>query len=285
MRRLPLTAAILAGMMALLGTGCDYLAARDHLNKGVASTKAGKFGDAAEHFKQAMALDPDWDAPRLYLAVSYMSQWIPGAESPENQEFSKLAKEGFLKVLETSPSDTTALASMASMAFSEATTQTWATPELKNAKLDESAEWHKKHIAVAPTAEHYYSLAVIGYTKWVPAWLAARQSVKMRQDDPGPIKDKKVRDELKEKFSAILEQGISDLQKSLELDPEYENSMAYMNLLVRERADLLEEKAEYEKATTEADGWLAKYLDTKKIKAARAAKSANSGIVQDAPAK
>jgi hypothetical protein len=282
MRRLPLTAALLAGMLALLGTGCDYLAARDHLNKGVSLTKAGKFGDATEHFKQAMALDPDWDPPRLYLAVAYMSQWIPGAESPENQEFAKLAKEGFLKVLETSPNDTTALASMASMAFSEATTQVL-TPEAKNAKLDESAEWHKKHIAVLPNAEHYYSLAVIGYTKWVPAWLAARQSVKMRQDDPGPIKDKKVRDELKEKFSAILDQGLADLHKSLELDAEYENSMAYMNLLIRERADLFDSKAEYDTATTEADGWLAKYLDTKKIKAARAAKSANSGIVQEAP--
>lgn len=280
MRRLPLTAAILAGMMALLGTGCDYLAARDHLNKGVASMKTAKFGDAAEHFKQAMALDPAWDVPRLYLATSYMSQWIPGAESPENQEFARLAKEGFLKVLETSPKDTTALASMASMAFSEATTQVL-TPEQKNAKLDESADWHKKHIAVMPTAEHYYSLAVIGYTKWVPAWLAGRQAVKMRQDDPGPIKDKKVRDDLKGKFSSILDQGVADLQKSLELDPEYENSMAYMNLLVRERADLFDDKAEYDKATAEADGWLAKYLDTKKIKAARAAKSANSGIVQD----
>jgi len=259
-------------MMALLGTGCDYLAARDHLNKGVASMKGAKFGDAAEHFKQAMALDPDWDVPRLYLATSYMSQWIPGAESPENQEFAKLAKEGFKKVLETSPNDTTALASMASMAFSEATTQADITIEQKNALLDESAEWHKKHIAVMPTAEHYYSLAVIGYTKWVKEWLAGRQSVKMRQDDPGPIKDKKVRDELKAKFSTTLDQGIADLQKSLELDPEYENSMAYMNLLVRERADLFEDKAEYDKATMEADGWLAKYLETKKIKAARAAK-------------
>lgn len=283
MQKTPLAAAVLAGMMALMGTGCDYLAARDHLNKGVASTKAGKFGDAAEQFKQAMALDPTWDAPRLYLAVSYMSQWIPGAESPENQEFAKLAKEGFLKVLETSPNDTTALASMASMAFSEATTMADLTYEQKMAKLDESTEWHKKHIAVAPTAEHYYSLAVIGYTKWAKEWLAARQSVHMRQDDPGPIKDKKVRDDLKTKFSGILDQGVADLQKSLELDPEYENSMAYMNLLIRERADLFDDKAEYEKATTEADGWLAKYLETKKIKAARAAKSANSGIVQDAP--
>ncbi len=180
MRRLPLTAALLAGTMALLGTGCDYLAARDHLNKGVTSMKTAKYSDAAEHFKQAMALDPDWEVPRLYLATSYMQQWIPGAESPENAEFAAKAKAGFLKVLETQPQETTALASLASMAFSEATTQVL-TPE-EEKKLDESAEWHKKHIAVAPNAEHYYSLAVIGYTKWVPA-LAGRPF--LGQDEAG----------------------------------------------------------------------------------------------------
>ncbi len=33
-----------------------------------------------------------------------------------------------------------------------------------------------------------------------------------------------------------------------------------MNLLVRERADLLDDKAAYDAATMEADGWLQKYL-------------------------
>lgn len=280
MVKLRLTAAVLAGVLTLFGTGCDYLKARDHLNKGVAAMKGAKYKDAVEHFKQSMALDPQWEVPRLYLATAYMSQWIPGAESPENIEFGQLAKAGFLKVLETQPQETTALASLASMAFSEATTMVLS-PEEKNAKLDESAEWHKKHIAVAPTAEHYYSLAVINYTKWVPAWLQGRQSVKMRQDDPGPIKDKKVRDELQAKYGALLDEGIEYLKKSLEMDPEYENSMAYMNLLVRERADLLDDKAQYDAQIAEADNWLSKYLETKKIKAARDAKKAGGGIVQE----
>ncbi|MEO8097205.1 MAG: hypothetical protein ABI811_05845 [Acidobacteriota bacterium] len=283
MRRLPtLTAAVLAVTMALLGTGCDYLKARDHLNKGVASMKSAKFGDAAEHFKQAMALDPTWDVPRLYLATAYMQQWIPGADSPENQQFAVRAKEGFVKVLETSPQDRTALASLASMAFSEATTQVMPTED-KIKKLDEAAEWHKKRNAVEPTAEAYYSLGVIAYTKWVQPWLAARASLKMRQDDPGPLKDKKLREQLLAQYGPTIDQGLADLNKSLEIDKEYENSMAYINLLVRTKADLLDDKAEYDKRVAEADNWLQQYLETKKIKAARAAKSANTGIVQDAP--
>ncbi|MEP6960750.1 MAG: hypothetical protein ABI995_01645 [Acidobacteriota bacterium] len=281
MRRLPtLTAAVLAITMALVGTGCDYLKARDHLNKGVASMKSAKFGSAAEHFKQAMALDPTWDVPRLYLATAYMQQWIPGADSPENQQFAGLAKEGFLKVLETSPQDKTAIASLASMAFSEATTQVMPTED-KIKKLDEAASWHKKRNTVEPTAEAYYSLGVIAYTKWVQPWLAARASLKMRQDDPGPLKDKKLRDMLLAEYGPIIDQGMADLNKALEIDKEYENAMAYNNLLIRTKADLLDDKAQYEKQIAIADDWLQKYLQTKKDKAARAAKNANTGIVQE----
>jgi tetratricopeptide (TPR) repeat protein len=281
MRRLPLTAAIFTATLALFGSGCGYLKARDELNKGVASMRGAKFKDAAEHFKSAMELDPSWDVPRLYLATSYMSQWIPGAESPENQEFAKNAREGFLKVLESSPQDKTSLASLASMAFSEATTGTL-TPEEKNKKLDESAEWHKKHIAVEPTAEHYYSLAVINFTKWVPDWLAARSAAKMRQDEPGPLKDAKARAALKEKDGMLVDEAIGYLRKALELDPEYENAMAYLNLMLRQPADYLDSKEDYDKNIAEADQWLQKYLDTKKIKAEREAKKAAGGIQQEA---
>ena len=48
MRRLPLTAAIFTATLALFGSGCGYLKARDELNKGVASMRGAKFKDAAE---------------------------------------------------------------------------------------------------------------------------------------------------------------------------------------------------------------------------------------------
>ena len=45
--------------------------------------------------------------------------------------------------------------------------------------------------------------------------------------------------------------------------------MAYMNLLIRERADLADTPEEYKKEVETADNWVQKTLDTKKIKAAR----------------
>ena len=62
-----------------------------------------------EHFKQAVRLDPTNPNARLYLATSYLSQWIPGAESPENVELATRARDEFMKVLEQDPNDTTAL--------------------------------------------------------------------------------------------------------------------------------------------------------------------------------
>lgn len=35
----------------------------------------------------------------------------------------------------------------------------------------------------------------------------------MRQDDPGPIKDKKIRDDLKAKFGATLDEGIEYMNR------------------------------------------------------------------------
>lgn len=282
MRRLPLTAAVLAGAMALLGTGCDYLKARDHLNKGVAAMKTAKYKDATEHFKEAISLDPDWEVPKLYLATAYLSQWIPGAESAENKEFASQARTGFLKVLEEKPDDKNALAYMASMAYSEATTGT-PSPEEKKAKLDEAEGWHTKRNAVEPSADAYYSLAVISYIRWVPAWLGARNTLKMRQEEPGPLKDKKIRDELKAQWSSTLDGAIANLQKALELNPEYEDAMTYLSILIREKADLLDDKAAYDKEIEVADGWGQKSMETRKIKAQRAAKKASGGIVQEAP--
>ncbi len=281
MRRLPtLSAAVLAAVMILVGTGCSYLQARDHLNKGINAYRSAKYSEAVEHFKQAMALDPDWLTPRIYLATSYMSQWIPGAESPENLEFASKAREEFLKVLDVDKTEPTALGYLAMLSYNEAIQTT--DPDVKKAKLDESAEWHHKRIAADPNSkEAYYSLGVIAFTRWNQAWLTARSNLRMRSEDPGPLKDKKVREQLTADYGAVLDDGIANLQKAIDIDPEYDDAMAYMNLLIRERADLLDSEEEYAKQVEIADGWLQKALDTKKIKAERANKSAGGGIVQE----
>jgi len=266
--------------LALAGVGCSKLKSRDNLNRGVEAYKSAKYSDAVEFFKQAVSLDPTNTNGRLYLATAYMSQYIPGAESPENLQLAKAAKEEFMKVLETDPNDKTALASLASLSYNQATGMPDMDAKVK--KLDESKEWYLKLIAADPAnKEAYYSLGVIDWLKWYPAYQTARAQLGMKPEEPGPLKDKKLKAELQEKYSGIIEDGIKNLQKALELDPNYDDAMAYMNLLVRERADLTDNEDEYKKQIEVADNWVQKALDTKKAKAAKAASQQAGGIVQE----
>jgi tetratricopeptide (TPR) repeat protein len=271
------SAGILTGILILGAAGCDKLKSRDDINKGIAAFKNAKYGDAVELFKQAAALDPDNPNARLYLATSYMSQWIPGAASPENLAFAQMAKDEFLKVLEKDDKNTTALASLASLSYNQASSLSG---EEKVKKFDEAADWYKKLIAADPkNKEAYYSLGVIAWAKWYPALMTARAELRMKPEDPGPVKDKKVKEELKAKYSAMVDDGIANLTKALELDKEYDDAMAYMNLLIRERADLVDNPDDYKKQIEVADSWVQKALDTKKLKAART--PTTGGIVQD----
>ncbi|HEY7333277.1 MAG TPA: tetratricopeptide repeat protein [Bryobacteraceae bacterium] len=273
-----ITAACLAGLMALFSAGCDKLKSRDHINQGIAAFKNAKYGDAVEHFKQAAALDPTNNNAVVYMATSYFAQWIPGAESPENMDFAAKARESFLKALETDPNDKTVLKYLGAMAYSQAGSLP---QDQKLAKFDEAEQWYKKLIAVDPSdKEAYYTIAVIDYDRFHPALMLAKVDAHMRPEDPGPLKDKKVREDLTTKYSSTIDDGIQNLNKALDLDKEYDDAMAYLNLMIREKATLLDNKDEYAKQEQIANDWLDKAMATRKDKAAKASKQPG-GIVQD----
>jgi tetratricopeptide (TPR) repeat protein len=91
----------------------------------------------------------------------------------------------------------------------------------------------------------------------------------MKPDDPGPLKDKKVRAAVAEKNGPIIDDGIKNLDRSLQIDPEYDDAMAYENLLYRQKADLEETAEAYKADIDKADDYFQKTLETRKIKAER----------------
>jgi Tfp pilus assembly protein PilF len=274
MRKLALSmpVAVLAAVLIslpVMGTGCQKLQARDHLNKGVTAFKNAQYPEAVEHFKQAVELDPNFPTARLYLATAYMQQYIPGAISDENQKMADAAENTFKDVLKEDPKNTTAIAYIASLYLNE---KRW----------DDSKAWYDKLTTVDPkSAVGYYSKGFIAWSQWYPADGTARQKLGMKLEDPGPIKDKKVREELKEKYSSVIDEGLKSLDMALQVDPEYDDAMAYENLLIRERADLCETKEEYDQQIKIAENWVDKAMATKKIKIERKQKATPGGIVAD----
>src|SRR5205085_11778296 len=146
------------------------------------------------------------------------------------------------------PKNTLAMASIASL-------------NLNQKKWDEAQQWYEKLIAVEPNnADAYYSMGFIAWSRWYPVYGTARANLGMKQEDPGPIKDKKVKEELKAKYGPVIDSGLASLDKALQIDPEYDDAMAYENLLIRERADLMDSKPEYDAEVKKADAWVEKAL-------------------------
>ncbi|HEY3455594.1 MAG TPA: tetratricopeptide repeat protein [Bryobacteraceae bacterium] len=268
-----LMCALCASLVSL--TGCAKLKSRDQMNQGVQAYKNNHYAEAVRHFKEAVTLDPTNQNAQLYLATSYMIQWVPGAESPDNKKNYDMAKQEFDEVLKKDPSNSLALASLASMAFNSAAS---GTPEQKAAALEEARKWNQRRIEVDPKdPEPYYYLGVISWSQTYPPYRDARAAANMKDADPGPLKDAKVRDALKEKYGRQIEDGINNLTKALALDKENEDAMVYVNLLLREKALVLDDSEDAAKAdVAQAEDWYNRSIDTKKMKANRPQKKAVS---------
>src|ERR1700691_1755734 len=253
--------------MTVFATSCEKLKPRDQLNKGVQAFKSAQYPQAVEHFKTAVEYDPSFATARLYLATAYMQQYIPGADSPENNQMAAAAYDQFQKVLAAEPKNELAVASIASLLFNEK-------------KLDEAEQWNQRLISINPKSkEAYYTLGVIAWTKALVADGEARAKMGMKPDDPGPLKEKKVRVEIAAKNGPVIDEGIKDLDKSLQLDAEYDDAMAYENLLYRQKADLEDTPDAYKADIDKANDYFQKTIDTRKIKAER--KPTGGGITAD----
>jgi tetratricopeptide (TPR) repeat protein len=216
--------------------GCDKLKARDLLNKGVQAYKGGQYDAAIEDFKQSKALDPSLTNARLYLATAYSAQYIPGAPSEENVRMGDQAISEYKEVLATDPNNLSAIDGIGAILYNMGGTP------FDAKKLEDSKEYHLKHIQIKPDdPESYYWIGVIDWS------LAYRANKDMRADynnkGKKPVKDTDampaaLATDFRAKQGAIVDEGIQNLQKAIQLKPDYDDAMAYLNLLYRQKADM-----------------------------------------------
>jgi tetratricopeptide (TPR) repeat protein len=263
-----LLVAFAAALVLLAGTGCAKLQARDHLNKGVQAYKNAKYEQAIDHFQQAVALDPSLINARLYLATAFAQQYIPGADTPDNNKYAEQAIDQYKLVLNADPKNINSVKGIAYL-------------YLQMKKFDLSKDFYKKASEVDPNdPEPYYSVAVIDWTQTYIPRQEERAKLGMKPEDSLPAKDKKVCAAVKDKNTANVQEGIDNLNKALQLRPDYDDAMAYMNLMYRERADIqCGDPAARAADLKTADEWVDKTMATKKAKAEK--QPGTSGIVMD----
>jgi tetratricopeptide (TPR) repeat protein len=247
-------------------SGCNKLKARDLLNKGVAAFKNGQYDTAVEDFKQAKDLDPGLMNARLYLATAYASQYIPGAPSEQNVRLGTQAVNEFKEVLAIDPNNISAIDGIGSIIFQ------MAGQPYDPKKFEESKTYHQKHIELRPNdPEPYYWIGVIDWT------LSFRANGEMRAEYNKNNIRKQIRDtdslpasvrsEYTAKYGPMVDEGIADLKKAIELRPDYDDAMAYLNLLYRRKADMVESAEERAALQKQADELIDKVKEIKQKRA------------------
>jgi TonB family protein len=252
----------------LLISACALVAqdARGWLDRGVQAFKNARYDEAIDAFQHSVDLDPSNPNAHLYLATVFFAQYIPGAPSPENVAFADKARAEFEHVLTMEPDNKTAMQYLASLAYQ--TSSGIRDLEEKFRRLDEARGWYQKLVAVDPqNKEAWYSLGVIDWLKWYPKYMDALNQAGMKPDEPRPFSNFNLRLDLRNSSEQFVKDGLSMLTKALDIDPQYSEAMAYMNLLVRERASLDDTQEQYEKDIAIADDWVQKSLEAKKAKA------------------
>jgi hypothetical protein len=76
-----------------------------------------------------------------------------------------------------------------------------------------------------------------------------------------------VRKAYTDKYQAMVDDGVASLKKAIELKPDYDDAMTYLNLLYRRKADMVESTAERDNYTKMADDLLDKVKEIKQKRA------------------
>jgi tetratricopeptide (TPR) repeat protein len=244
----------------------EQIEARAALNQGVQAFKNGQYEEAIQQFSHAKQMDPELLNARLYLAVTYGSQYVPGVPSEENRQTGEAGIAEFKGVLNIQPDNLSAVDGIGSLLFQ------MAGQPFDAGKFRESKAFRQKHIQIKPDdPEPYYWIGVIDWSLAYRANGELREKFneyaggrKLSNVEPLP---RDLREQYEREYGSTIDEGIASLKRAIELKPDYDDAMAYLNLLYRRKADTVASKAERDELTKMAD----ELVDTlKEIKQKRA---------------
>jgi hypothetical protein len=221
------------------------------LDLGVQAYKNARYEEATQHFRRAVDLDPTLLNARLYLATAYAQQYIPGVDTPDNNKFAEQAIGQYKAVLELDPKNINSVKGIAYL-------------DLQMKQFDKAKEFYRKATELDPNdPEPYYSVAVIDWTQTYQPRMELRAKLDLKQLQP-LIRSTECW-QLRDANRELVDDGIAMLKKAIELRRDYDDAMAYMNLMYRERADIQcgDAKA-YAADLKTADDWVDLTIATKK---------------------
>jgi tetratricopeptide (TPR) repeat protein len=143
-------------------------------------------------------------------------------------------------------------------------------------KFDKAEEYQRQWLQIEPNNPvPYYWIGVLDWAICYPRTQQMRKDLKI--DSPRDLKNpgslppfpEKARAKLEEQNGPLVKEGLEVLQKAIELKPNDFDTMAYLNLTYRQKADLELTAAAREADLKQAEDWVNKALAVKKAMAAQ----------------
>jgi tetratricopeptide (TPR) repeat protein len=264
--------AILAlSVLSLSGTACNKFKSKQLIREGNVYFKEQMYEDALKKYEAAQALDPQEVRLDKFVAMGNMALYNPGSTHPKDQEALAKAIEHFKKYLAAKPEDDKAAkflvtTYMNAQRYDDAieyfkeliakhptdaqAAQTIAMLYARKGDYENSITWQKKRGELEPTN------ADVFYTMGVTAWDKSYNTVSADISADNGLTPEKRRE--------IIDFGMAQLNKAVELRPDYFEAMFYINLLYREYAKMESAPTKVAELKGKADEWQRKGLEMKK---------------------
>lgn len=224
---------------------------REELSLGVEAYKAGRFGDAIGHFRNATVLHPQQEQGHFYLATAYAQEYVPGLDLPDNVQLAESAMREYEKVLAVNPQSMNSLKGIAFL-------------YLNRKKFEDAKSLYRKAMGLNQSdPDNYFSIGVIDWTEAYTRSRKLRASLKKQPDQP--IFEAVECWDLRDANQAKVKEGIEMMVHAMELRPNFDDAMAYMNLLYRQKADIdCSDAGTYHSDLQSAQDWQNQTLNTRK---------------------
>lgn len=236
---------------AIIASGVAFTAraqggSQGELKLGAEEYNKGDFQSAVMHFENAVRLDPAATGPKLFLANALMRQFYV-EKGPSDSHLLAAVRQQYRDVLAHDPNNRQAIQGMASVG-------------LLDKQLRESREWALKLIATDPRDKSgHYLAGVLDWAIVFPEFQKVKMQAGGKLQDYS-ISDPTARRQLRDQYMPQLDEGIQAELTALQIDPAYDDAMAYLNLLLRLKAGLVDNPVEAAEFLVKADDWVGKAL-------------------------
>jgi beta-lactamase regulating signal transducer with metallopeptidase domain len=225
--------AVIASSLALTARAQGF--ASGAIENGEAAYRCGDYKEAAQHFGSAVRLEPANLKARLLLATALSAEAMPGRDA-SGSSLVAAARQQYLDVLARDPGNQQALNGMISSYLSAR-------------QFDEAHEWALKAIARDGANKSAYYTA--GFADWAMVWPEYASTAQAA----GLIPDEEVRQSLRTRHMARIEDGIQMMSAALQLDPGFSEAMEYAGALCNMKAAIADSDGQSADLIAQAEDW------------------------------